>query len=235
MEFIKKLKLDSVLSVEAELKKDDNHFYFRILCENGSQEELSIYTNEMEEQLYNDNSSVIVELLSGGKYEIVALSKELSEIFNIKKGDGIESLENYFKLLDFKEKIDRCIELEHTIKYIYVKENDDEPFCYVITFLPVYHPKGFAVVFLTKIVNKIYDSSIKNTADSRQKKIEKFLEPLTKREKEVALKLIAGDTIKYISYSLGIAEGTVKKTIHNIYRKTGVNSRVDLIRMFFDE
>ncbi|GHU81200.1 hypothetical protein AGMMS50284_0220 [Clostridia bacterium] len=52
---------------------------------------------------------------------------------------------------------------------------------------------------------------------------------LTKRENEVMNLLVHGYTIKYISYDLKIADGTVKKIISNIYKKLGVNSRVDLM------
>lgn len=56
---------------------------------------------------------------------------------------------------------------------------------------------------------------------------------LSNRENQIARMLVNGATIKYISFTLNIADGTVKKTISNIYRKLGVASRVELIRMVF--
>lgn len=80
--------------------------------------------------------------------------------------------------------------------------------------------------------NKIF-VLILNTQDF-SRSVERILAMLTKREKEIAQMLIDGHTIKYISYTLKIAEGTAKKTISNIYKKVGVNSRVELIRKVFN-
>lgn len=234
MDFFEKPKADISLPILSESHKDNNHFYFRILSENTSRNAVfNICINETEEQLWDNTGSIVVKILDNGKYEIITLSNEISETFNIRKGDGIENLENSFKLLNFKEKIIRCIEIGHTTKYIYIKENNGISSCYDITFSPCETKKSVSI-FLTSFVNDICSSDNKNLSVGNQGKIERILEPLTKREREITHKLIAGDTIKYISYSLGIAEGTVKKTIYNIYRKTGVNSRVGLIRLFLN-
>lgn len=59
---------------------------------------------------------------------------------------------------------------------------------------------------------------------------EKAIQCLTKREREIAGMVLEGDTNRYISSKLMISEGTVKKTIHNTYRKLGVSSRIELVR-----
>jgi len=56
---------------------------------------------------------------------------------------------------------------------------------------------------------------------------------LTPREIEVTILLFEGDTIRYIASTLHIAEGTVKRTIYNIYRKIGVGSQVELVREIY--
>ena len=51
---------------------------------------------------------------------------------------------------------------------------------------------------------------------------------LTPREYEVATLAAAGLQIKEIAYRLGIARGTAKLHLHNIYAKLGTSSRVQL-------
>ncbi|MCL2107704.1 MAG: helix-turn-helix transcriptional regulator [Oscillospiraceae bacterium] len=57
---------------------------------------------------------------------------------------------------------------------------------------------------------------------------------LTTRETEVATLLFEGSTIRYIAGHLQIAEGTVKRLMHNIYQKLNVASQVELIRFIYD-
>jgi DNA-binding CsgD family transcriptional regulator len=56
---------------------------------------------------------------------------------------------------------------------------------------------------------------------------------LTPRETQVATLLFEGRTIRYIAGTLHIAEGTVKRIIHNIYQKMNVCSQVELIREIY--
>ncbi len=55
------------------------------------------------------------------------------------------------------------------------------------------------------------------------------LNVLTKRETEIIKLIIDGNTYRYISRTLRICEGTVKKTVHNAYKKLGISSRVELM------
>ena len=56
---------------------------------------------------------------------------------------------------------------------------------------------------------------------------------LTPRETQVATLLFEGRTIRYVATTLYIAEGTVKRTIYNIYKKMGVGSQVELVREIY--
>ena len=56
---------------------------------------------------------------------------------------------------------------------------------------------------------------------------------LSPRELEVAMELFEGRTIRYIAQRLQIAEGTVKRTMHNIYCKLGIASQVELVREIY--
>jgi len=56
---------------------------------------------------------------------------------------------------------------------------------------------------------------------------------LTRRETEIAVLLFEASTIRSIASRLHIAEGTVKRTIYNIYHKLNVTSQVELIREIY--
>jgi DNA-binding NarL/FixJ family response regulator len=51
---------------------------------------------------------------------------------------------------------------------------------------------------------------------------------LTPREHEVATLAATGLQDKEIAYRLGIAHGTAKLHLHNVYAKLGIGSRVQL-------
>jgi DNA-binding CsgD family transcriptional regulator len=51
----------------------------------------------------------------------------------------------------------------------------------------------------------------------------------TGREREIVDRLMQGMSNRQIAQSLGIAEATVKKHLHHVYRKLGVRSRALLI------
>ena len=53
--------------------------------------------------------------------------------------------------------------------------------------------------------------------------------PLTRREVQIALECIKGKKNKEIAFRLGIGAETVKKTLDQIYRATGVNGRDQLV------
>lgn len=44
--------------------------------------------------------------------------------------------------------------------------------------------------------------------------------------------LIRGCTLRHVADEFGISQGTVKNHVYNIYRKTGISSRVELVRLF---
>ena len=53
---------------------------------------------------------------------------------------------------------------------------------------------------------------------------------LTVRENQILTMVRAGYDYRAIADSLFVTVGTVKKTIHNVYRKIGIRSRLDLFR-----
>lgn len=58
---------------------------------------------------------------------------------------------------------------------------------------------------------------------------------LTERERDVALLIIRGYSLKAISELLGIAFGTSKVHCKNLYKKLGINSQAELFAIFLDE
>lgn len=62
-----------------------------------------------------------------------------------------------------------------------------------------------------------------------QSGIDQRLQQLTPREREITLCVIDGLSTREIARKLFIADGTVKKTVSNIYAKLGVSSKIELI------
>ena len=58
---------------------------------------------------------------------------------------------------------------------------------------------------------------------------------LTSAERDIAMYMLKGLTISEIAAARSTAEGTVKAQTSNIFRKTGVASRVELMSHFMDE
>jgi len=57
----------------------------------------------------------------------------------------------------------------------------------------------------------------------------RHIEALSGREQEILFLLGEGMANKEIAHRLGLAEGTVRIHVHNIYQKTGIPSRMALI------
>ena len=70
--------------------------------------------------------------------------------------------------------------------------------------------------------------------DVPRERLTALLRPLlTPRETEIASLLFEGRTIRCIASLLRITEGTVKRTIYNIYRKMNLGSQVELVREIY--
>lgn len=58
---------------------------------------------------------------------------------------------------------------------------------------------------------------------------------LTSAERDIAMYMLKGLSIAEIAKARSTAEGTVKAQTSNIFRKTGVASRIELMSLFMDE
>ena len=54
---------------------------------------------------------------------------------------------------------------------------------------------------------------------------------LTPREKEIVALILTGETNAVIARNLFISESTVKKHINNVFRKLGITSRWELLKL----
>jgi DNA-binding CsgD family transcriptional regulator len=99
---------------------------------------------------------------------------------------------------------------------------------YVITPITYLFTQLFSIAFLVRSLMRpsyhIKPSAIDPAAAGRF--------GFSERESEIAARLIEGLSNKSIGENLFISPDTVKTHIRNIYRKTGVNKRIDLIRVF---
>lgn len=70
--------------------------------------------------------------------------------------------------------------------------------------------------------------------EDRQRQIQQEIEKyhLTEREQQVANLLLQGSSYEQIAEELFISKYTVKRHAHNLYQKTGVSAKVDLIKKF---
>ena len=76
----------------------------------------------------------------------------------------------------------------------------------------------------------IYDSDVSSDRAFEQGRSNRF----TTRERQVARLVANGLTNLQISEELFITEGTVKKTVYNIYQKLGVHTRVQFLLKFIE-
>ncbi len=55
------------------------------------------------------------------------------------------------------------------------------------------------------------------------------MDGLSRREKQIVDALLAGRTNKEIAQQLGVSDQTIKNQLTRLYRKVGVNSRLELV------
>ncbi len=92
---------------------------------------------------------------------------------------------------------------------------------------------GFPIFYLKRFM-KMYHGVLKVAIPDMEKQLGKLLDKynISKREREVLQLVCEGKTNKQIEEHLYISLQTVKDHVSNIYRKTGVNNRVQLINLF---
>lgn len=98
--------------------------------------------------------------------------------------------------------------------------------------------KSLCLLSLAGIMFSLYQVRLKfrNLKGNHERKIKHFFSKhcLSKREQEIALLLLQGDTNKSIEERLFISVHTVKNHVYNIYRKLGVKNRLQLTNLYRD-
>lgn len=61
------------------------------------------------------------------------------------------------------------------------------------------------------------------------------IDKLTKREKEILVRIAMGNQNKIIAAALGLSEHTVKIHIHNIITKLGMHNRTEVVALYFEQ
>lgn len=87
---------------------------------------------------------------------------------------------------------------------------------------------------LSELDDHTYIVEVSPDAEINQN-IHNMLSQLSLREREILSYVVEGNTNRYISSKLSISEGTVKKTIHNAFKKIGICSRIEFVKLIYDK
>ncbi len=93
-------------------------------------------------------------------------------------------------------------------------------------------PISYKQLFSALWIGDIYKTDMQLLQDQVDKADRLGSFGLTKRQKEVAVLLLAAKTRRQIAGELGLSESTVKMHAGDLYRKLGINSRTELFRLF---
>lgn len=72
---------------------------------------------------------------------------------------------------------------------------------------------------------------LRSEESSQHQELIETIRGITNREQEVLSLAATGCTNRYIAHKLIISEGTVKKTLYNAYKKLGITSRMELVKL----
>lgn len=93
-------------------------------------------------------------------------------------------------------------------------------------------PFSYKYLFSAVWISDIYKTDMKLIKEKVEEadRFEKY--GLTPRQKEIATLLLSAKTGRQIAGELGLSESTVKMHTSDLYRKLGINSKVELFRLF---
>lgn len=96
----------------------------------------------------------------------------------------------------------------------------------------VLSPLSYKELFSKKWIVQLSANDMELFREKVEKKDEFDQYGLTARQKEIAVMLLAAKTRRQIAGELGVSESTVKNHTSELYKKLGINSRVELFRLF---
>lgn len=130
------------------------------------------------------------------------------------------SIKSIAESAHFKKSLSTKSAVCGTITY---KSSDGKEYSYSLNFVPSMNGNDISYIIITVIPTDeigVFD--------------EEMFSKLTPREDEIVKLVIKGYTNRYIAGKLKISEGTVKKMLYNCYKKLGVQSRFEIIKMIYE-
>lgn len=101
-----------------------------------------------------------------------------------------------------------------------------------VTLALMLSPLSYRDLFSMKWIKQLSSNDMELIREKVENK-DKFEEySLTPRQKEIATMLLAAKTRRQIAGELGVSESTVKNHTSELYKKLGINSRVELFKIF---
>lgn len=82
-----------------------------------------------------------------------------------------------------------------------------------------------------KLAVRLQQMSSTTAKPLNQKEYTSLLDPLTEREREIALLMVQGCTNKEIAVRLFMSDGTIRNNISSIYSKVGTSDRIKAIHL----
>ena len=165
-------------------------------------------TNFLEE--YYINSDVGIAIFECAGQKVIRSDSLFDQLIGDK--DGV----NFKKLLR-SEVLQKELHTA-TFEEMIFNENGSHR-AYILAFMPILGENKIMIVLSRK--NKVSRS------------LKEISRNLSAREWEIVNMVVKGNKNAQIAQHLGIAEGTVKKTLFNVYEKLQVESRVDLIKRIY--
>jgi DNA-binding CsgD family transcriptional regulator len=105
-------------------------------------------------------------------------------------------------------------------------------FLVVVIGLLILSPFSFKYLFSSEWIEQIHNDDMTFIIEKVEQTDRFGKYNLTPRQKEIAILLLAAKTRRQIAGELGVSESTVKNHTSELYKKLGINSRIELFRIF---
>lgn len=181
-----------------------------------------LYQEEYDEKLDEQDSLILNKM--GDTYIIEDYTHGIKKLLGKKQSIGTK-INNVL----FHQVFDLCLKQNMPVFYYFTPPQMKQRIMKVIMF-----PFSSTIkkrIFIYFRYKNGQEDSLKKLLHRTERK-EQLFAKMTLREQEVAEKVLNGSRNKEISSELFISEGTVKRTVYNIYQKLGVTTRVEFVRLF---
>ena len=90
-------------------------------------------------------------------------------------------------------------------------------------------------LILERVQHALQTGKAMHAREKEKLRCKKLLDQLSPRENEVLLRMIQGQSNKFIAGELGLSERTVEKHRKNVMDKTQARSVAELVRLFYQK